>query len=237
MLRASNRKINELRDVELEININKYAEGSCLISVGDTKVICTATIEDRVPFFLKGTGKGWLTAEYSMLPRSTATRIQRDSVKPSSRGVEIQRLIGRSLRACLDLSKLHDKQILIDCDVIQADGGTRCAAITGGFIALNLAIKEALKNKKIKENPIKFNIAAVSCGVYKNSCVLDLDYEEDSNCESDVNFVMTENGDIIEIQGTAEGQVFSFSKMEEMYALAKGGIESLVELQKQVIED
>lgn len=233
MLRPSGRKINELREVKIETNINKYAEGSCLISCGGTKVICTATVEEKVPSFLKGKGSGWVTAEYSMLPRATDQRVMREKEKTNSRSTELQRIVGRSLRAAIDLPKLGERQIIIDCDVIQADGGTRCASITGGFVALHLAIQKLLNEKKLKSNPIKNFVAAVSCGVYKNVCVMDFDYEEDSNSECDLNFVMNENFDIIEIQGTAEGKPFSFEKTTEMYNLAKIGIAELIEKQKE----
>lgn len=234
MLRPSGRKINELREVKIETNINKYAEGSCLISCGGTKVICTATVEEKVPSFLKGKGSGWVTAEYNMLPRATEQRVIREKEKTNSRSTELQRIIGRSLRASIDLTKLGEKQIIIDCDVIQADGGTRCASITGGFVALYLAIEKLLENKKLKVNPIKNFVAAVSCGIYKNVCVMDFDYEEDSNSECDLNFVMNDNFDIIEIQGTAEGKPFSFEKTTEMYNLAKTGVHELIRKQREV---
>jgi ribonuclease PH len=238
MSRLLERKRNELREVIIEPNVNKYAEGSCLISCGNTKVICTATIEERIPQFLKNTGKGgWVTAEYSMLPRSTQERIQREiSVgKPNSRAVEIQRLIGRSLRSCMDMKALGERQIIIDCDVIQADGGTRCASITGGYVALCIAIQNMMKSKHLKVNPVSGIISAVSCGVYKGNTILDLDYEEDSNSDADVNFIVNDKQEIIEVQGTAEGKPFSFSRLEEMYKLAIEGTNILMKKQKDAI--
>ena len=238
MSRPGGRKRNELREVIIEPNVNKYAEGSCLISCGNTKVLCTATIEEKLPPFLKNAGKGgWVTAEYSMLPRSTCDRVQREiSVgKPNSRSTEIQRLIGRSLRACMDMRALGERQIIIDCDVLQADGGTRCASITGGYVALYLAVKKLLNERKIKTNPISGTITAVSCGIYKGNTILDLEYEEDSNSEADVNFVVNDKEEIIEVQGTAEGKPFSFSRLEEMYKLAIEGAKILMEKQKQAI--
>lgn len=234
MLRT-NRRINELRKIDIQINTTKYAEGSCLISVGDTKVICTATVDEKVPPFIKGTGNGWVTAEYAMLPRATDKRVQRDRDRPNSRGVEIQRLIGRSLRASIDLTKLGERQIIIDCDVIQADGGTRCASITGGFIALKLAINNLIKQRILRENPIKGYVGAISCGVYKNVCVLDLDYQEDSNCEADLNFVINDKNELIEVQGTAEEKPFSIEKFNEMFSLASSGIKEIIEIQKNYI--
>lgn len=238
MSRPGGRKRNELREIIIEPNVNKYAEGSCLISCGNTKVLCTATIEEKVPPFLKNAGKGgWVTAEYSMLPRSTCDRVQREiSVgKPNSRSTEIQRLIGRSLRACMDMRALGERQIIIDCDVLQADGGTRCASITGGYIALNLAVKKLMKEKNLKISPINGMIAAVSCGIYKGNTILDLEYEEDSNSEADVNFVVNDKEEIIEVQGTAEGKPFSFARLEEMYKLAIEGSKILMEKQKQAL--
>lgn len=238
MSRLSGRKRNELRNVIIEPNINKYAEGSCIISCGNTKVLCTASVEEKLPPFLKNAGKGgWVTAEYSMLPRSTQDRIQREiSIgKPNSRSTEIQRLIGRSLRSCVDMKLLGERQIIIDCDVLQADGGTRCASITGGYVALYLAIQTLMKNKTIKVNPIKNMISAVSCGIYKGNTILDLEYEEDSNSEADVNFVVNDKEEIIEVQGTAEGKPFSFSRLEEMYKLAIEGSKILIEKQKEAL--
>lgn len=237
-MRPSSRKRNELREVSIEINVNKYAEGSCLISCGNTKVLCTASLEERLPMFLRNSGRGWVTAEYSMLPRSTQTRIQREisNGKPNSRSTEIQRLIGRSLRACVDMKALGERQIIVDCDVLQADGGTRCASITGGYVALYLAVQSLIKSRTVKTNPITSMIAAVSCGVHKGNAVLDLDYEEDSNCESDVNFIVNDKEEIIEVQGTAEGKPFSFNRLEEMYKLAIDGTRELIEKQKEVLK-
>ena len=231
-----NRKSDQLREVEIQTDINKYAEGSCLIYCGDTQVICTATVEDKIPPFLRGKGEGWITAEYNMIPRSNSSRIVRDrGDKINSRALEIQRLIGRSLRNCVDLKKLGERQIIIDCDVIQADGGTRCASITGGFVAMYLAINYLLKNNIIKQNPVKNFVSAVSCGIYKNECLLDFDYEEDSNSDCDVNFVINDKGEIIEVQGTSEGNPFSFSKFEELYKLACKGTSELINIQKQAL--
>lgn len=234
MSRESGRRINEIRKIEFTKNITKYAEGSCLISVGDTKVICTATVDDKVPPFVKGTGSGWITAEYSMLPRATDKRVQREREKANSRSIEIQRLIGRSLRAGIDLKKLGERQIIIDCDVIQADGGTRCASITGGFVALKLAIDKLLSNKIIRENPIKSYLAAISCGIYKNICMVDFDYHEDSNSDVDLNFVINENNELIEIQGTGEQKTFSKEKLDEMFDLASGGIKEIITKMKEI---
>jgi len=237
MSRPSKRKRNELRPVEIELNVNRYAEGSCIINCGNTKVLCTASIDEKVPRFLQRTGKGWVTAEYNMLPRATHTRKQREisKGKPDSRGTEIQRLIARALRASIDLRKLGERQIIIDCDVLQADGGTRCASITGGFIALYMATRKLLNDRKIRVDPINNFVGAVSCGMYKGMSVLDLDYEEDSACDSDVNFVMDNDNNIIEIQGTAEGKNFPFSKIEEMHELASHGIKELIKEQKRVL--
>lgn len=238
MSRISGRKRNELREIKIETNINKYAEGSCVISCGDTKILCTASLEEKIPPFLKNTGKGgWITAEYSMLPRSTQDRIQRDSSahKPNGRGLEIQRLIGRSLRSCIDMKALGERQIIIDCDVLQADGGTRCASITGGYVALYLAIQTILKKGIIKKNPITSWIAAVSCGIYKGNTILDLDFEEDSNSDADVNFIMNDKQEIIEVQGTAEGKPFNFDRLSEMNILALEGIKQLIEKQKEAL--
>lgn len=236
MLRQSNRKIDELREIELQTNINKYAEGSCLIYCGDTQVICSATIEEKIPQFLRGKGSGWITAEYNMIPRATETRVQRDrGDKLNSRSIEIQRLIGRALRACIDLKKLGERQIIIDCDVIQADGGTRCASITGGFVALYSAVDYLVKKKIIKVNPITNFVAAVSCGIYKNTCLLDFDYKEDSNSDVDVNFVINDKNEIIEIQGTAEGKAFPFSKLDEMFNLASKGAQEIIKKEKEAL--
>jgi ribonuclease PH len=221
-MRPSKRKRNQLREIKITPNVNKYAEGSCVIEFGNTKVLCTASVEEKVPPFLRGKKQGWLTAEYSMLPRATHERNIRDDKRssPNGRGLEISRLIGRSLRAVVDLEKLGERQITIDCDVLQADGGTRCAAITGGFVALKLAIDKLLKERLISDSPINSSVCAVSCGIYKGNVVVDLDYLEDSNCDADINFVMTSDGKIIEVQGTAEKEPFSFEQLQEMYELA-----------------
>jgi ribonuclease PH len=227
---------DELRKVAIEINVNKHAEGSCSINCGDTHVICTATIEDKVPKWIKDTGEGWVTAEYGMLPRSTDVRMDRESKKgQSGRTHEIQRLIGRALRGGVDLRVLDGFQIKIDCDVIQADGGTRTASITGGFVALYLACQKLLKEEKIAKNPVKAFVAAVSCGVVQGEPVLDLDYVEDSNAGTDANFVMDENGGVIEIQGTAEHGTFTKYELHQLMALAEKGISELVALQKQAL--
>lgn len=231
-----NRAFNQLREVEIQTDINKYAEGSCLIYCGDTQVLCTATVDDKVPPFLRGKGEGWITAEYNMIPRANSSRIVRDrGDKINSRALEIQRLIGRSLRNCVDLKKLNERQIIIDCDVIQADGGTRCASITGGFVAMYIAVNYLLEKNMIKQNPIKNFVSAVSCGMYKGDCLLDFDYEEDSNSDCDVNFVINDKSEIIEVQGTSEGNPFTFSKFEELYKLACKGTSELIDIQKKVL--
>lgn len=235
--RPSQRKLDELRTIKITRNYTKHAEGSVLIEFGDSKIICTASIDESVPSFLKGKGTGWLTAEYSMLPRATGTRNRRDisQGKPNARSQEIQRLIGRSLRSVLDFTKLGERQIIIDCDVIQADGGTRTASITGAYVALVDAVNYLLAQNTIAENPLKGAVAAVSVGVYQGTPVLDLDYLEDSNCDSDVNIVMNSNKEIIEIQGTAEGETFSRSKLNQLLDLAEIGISQLFEIQQQAL--
>ena len=236
MIRPSDRMPDELRKVELEINVNKHAEGSCSIKCGDTHVICTATIEDKVPKWIKDTGEGWVTAEYGMLPRSTDIRMDRESKKgQAGRTHEIQRLIGRALRGGMDLRILDGFQIKIDCDVIQADGGTRTASITGGFVALYLACQKLLKEEKIAKNPVRAFVAAVSCGIVQGEPVLDLDYVEDSNAGTDANFVMDENGGLVEIQGTAEHGTFTKDELHQLMVLAEKGIKKLVALQKKAL--
>ncbi len=230
MIRPSKRKNNQIREVEIQTNVNKYAEGSCLIKVGNTHVLCTASAEERIPSFLRGKGKGWVTAEYSMLPRSTHTRNQRPGIKPNGRALEIQRLISRSLRSVINLEVLGERQITVDCDVIQADGGTRCASITGGYIALRLAINKLLKDRKLANDPIFESVSAISCGIYKGEVVADLDYDEDSTCEIDANFILNSKGNIIEVQATAEDKDFSFEELTKMYGFAK---ESCEELKKE----
>ena len=235
-MRVANRKNNQLRDIKFEIGFNPFAEGSCLVKYGNTHVLCTATVEDKVPSWLKGQEKGWVTAEYAMLPRSTMTRVPRETKKPSGRSQEIQRLIGRSLRAGVDLSKMPETSITIDCDVLQADGGTRVASISGGFVAMYVAIQKLLKDGKLTENPIKEFVAAVSCDIYNGEAVLDVDYEEDSNSQVDMNFVMTESGKIVEIQGTAEGEPFTESEFDELLGLGKEGIKQIIQKQKDALK-
>lgn len=233
-MRPSNRATNEMRSIVVETNITKHAEGSCLIKCGETHVLCTATVEERVPPFMRNTGLGWVTGEYGMLPRATNTRNRREATagKQSGRTQEIQRLIGRSLRAGVDRVALGERQITIDCDVIQADGGTRCASITGGWIALRLAVNGLLKQGLIKSDPIIGHVAAVSCGIYGGQPVLDLDYAEDSEAGTDANFVMTDTNGIIEIQGSAEGATFSRDEFNSLMDLAEKGINELVAAQK-----
>ena len=236
-IRPSRRRENQLREVTLTRNYTKHAEGSVLVEFGDTKVLCNASVEASVPRFLKGSGKGWVTAEYGMLPRSTGSRMDREATrgKQTGRSLEIQRLIGRSLRAAVDLEKLGEHTIKVDCDVIQADGGTRTASITGGCVALVDAVNYLLEEKLIKTNPIKQLIASVSVGIVKGRAVLDLDYEEDSNAETDMNIVMTESGGFIELQGTGEDGDFSHVQLQKMIALAEGGIQELIAAQHQVL--
>lgn len=235
MSRPSGRAPDELRPISICRNYTKYAEGSVLIGFGDTKVLCTASIEDKVPGFLRGEEKGWVTAEYGMLPRATGSRTIREAVrgKQSGRTLEIQRLIGRSLRAIIDLHILGERTITIDCDVLQADGGTRTAAITGAYVALADAVSHLLEMQRIKGNPIIGQIASVSTGVYDNQVVLDLDYAEDSTAETDMNFVMNDSGDFVEVQGTAEGAAFSLRQLVEMSEYAEQGIRQLIEHQRQ----
>ena len=235
--RPSGRNANQLRNVEIIRNYTKHAEGSVLVKFGDTHVLCTASVDEKVPGFLKGKGQGWVTAEYGMLPRSTGSRMDREAAKgkQSGRTQEIQRLIGRSLRAIIDLEKLGERSIQIDCDVIQADGGTRTASITGAYVALHDAITFLLAKKLIATSPLKDSVAAISVGVYKGLPVLDLDYIEDSDCDTDMNIVMTGKGGFVEIQGTAEGEPFSDADMQAMLNLAKAGIAELSAKQKQVL--
>ena len=238
-MRPSRRTADQLRDVKITRNYTKHAEGSVLVEFGDTKVICTASADRGVPRFLKGSGQGWVTAEYGMLPRSTTERMGREAArgKQGGRTLEIQRLIGRSLRAAVDMKALGENTINIDCDVIQADGGTRTASITGACVALVDAIRHMQRKKIIKTDPLLHMIAAVSVGIYKGSPVLDLDYPEDSSAETDMNVVMTEEGGFIEVQGTAEGAPFSQNEMTAMLALAKSGIDEIVEIQKKALND
>lgn len=237
MNRPSQRATNQLRAIELIRHYTKHAEGSVLVKFGDTHILCTASVEEKVPGFLKGKGQGWVTAEYGMLPRSTGTRMDREAArgKQSGRTQEIQRLIGRSLRAVIDLEKLGERTIHFDCDVIQADGGTRTASITGAYVAMQDAISVLLKQGLLTASPIKDSVAAISVGVYKGTPVLDLDYIEDSDCDTDMNVVMTGSGGFVEIQGTAEGEPFSRVTMNAMLDLAVHGIQQLTALQKQAL--
>lgn len=236
-MRPSKRKNNELREVTIETNVLKNSEGSCLIKFGNTHVICSATVEESLPPFLRGKNQGWITAEYGMLPRSTNERMKRESSqgKQSGRTQEIQRLIGRSVRAIIDLKKLGERQILIDCDVINADGGTRTASITGAYVALYLAIAQLMNKRLIKENPLTSQVAAISCGIRKDTAILDLDYIEDSDAEVDANFVFGSDGNLIEIQGTAEQKRFSEEQFIEMLRLAKLGATELFAIQNKAI--
>ena len=236
-MRPSERLADALRPVTLETGVNRYAEGSCLVSFGHTRVLVTASLEEGVPPFLRGRGQGWVTAEYGMLPRATHTRGRREAAqgKQSGRTQEIQRLIGRSMRAVVDLKALGERQITLDCDVVQADGGTRTAAVTGGWVALKLATRHLLEEGVIASDPILDHVAAISCGVFQGEPVLDLEYEEDSNAEADANFVLTGAGDIVEIQATGEKRGFTRSEFEQLFALARGGIATLVELQKAAV--
>jgi len=237
IMRPSGRKPDELRAVSFERGFTRHAEGSCLVRFGDTHVLCTASLEERVPPWLKGGGKGWVTAEYGMLPRATHERTRREAAsgKQSGRTQEIQRLVGRSLRAVVDLPALGERQITLDCDVLQADGGTRTAAITGSWVALFDCLKWMEQRAMFKQWPLKDHVAAISCGIHGDLAVLDLDYPEDSSAGTDANFVMTGSGGIVEIQGTAEGEPFSEATLAELLALAKKGISELVAKQKAAI--
>jgi ribonuclease PH len=237
-MRPSGRKLDEMRPVSIETNVTKHAEGSCIIRMGDTHVLCTATLEDRVPSFIKGSGLGWVTAEYGMLPRSTTSRMRREAAsgKQSGRTVEIQRLIGRSLRAGVDRVALGERQITIDCDVIQADGGTRCAAITGGWVALRIAVNKLLKAREIVSDPLIHPVAAVSCGIYASQSVLDLDYPEDSDAGVDGNFIMMSNKQLIEVQMSAEGSTYSRDQMMQLLDLAEKGVAELVTAQADALK-
>jgi len=238
-MRPSGRAQDELRAIRITRRYTKHAAGSTLIEFGDTKVLCTASIESRTPPWLKGTGKGWVTAEYGMLPGATNTRVRREATagKQSGRTVEIQRLIGRSLRASIDLEALGERSITIDCDVIQADGGTRTAAITGGFIALSDAISSLLSSGDISKNPLMGMVAAISVGIYNGVPVLDLDYAEDSQAETDMNVIMNDAGAFIEVQGTAEGHAFQRNELDQMLSLAATGIAKIVSLQTESLEN
>ena len=233
-MRPSGRKLDEMRNVSIETNITMHAEGSCIIRMGDTHVICTATVEDRVPPFIKGSGMGWVTAEYGMLPRSTGSRMRREAAsgKQGGRTVEIQRLIGRSLRAGVDRLALGERQITIDCDVIQADGGTRCASITGGWLALRLAIDKLLDSGAISTDPLISPVSAISCGIYAGQPILDLDYAEDSEAGVDGNFIMLESGNMIETQISAEGATYTRDELNSLINLAEKGASELFDIQK-----
>jgi len=236
-MRPSGRAPDELREIKLTRQYTKHAEGSVLVEFGHTRVLCTVSVDNKVPPFLRGAGKGWITAEYGMLPRSTHSRMNREAArgKQSGRTQEIQRLIGRSMRAAVDLKALGERTLTIDCDVIQADGGTRTAAITGSYVAIVDAINHLIKDKKIKKSPLYGQVAAISVGIYKGVPVLDLDYDEDSNAETDMNVVMNESGAFIEIQGTAEGHAFRMDELTAMTELAKNGIETIIKKQLEAL--
>lgn len=236
-MRTNERKLDQLRTIELQPNYIMHPEGAVLVSFGNTKVICTATIENKVPPFMRGQGKGWIAAEYSMLPRATHTRNIRESArgKVGGRTMEIQRLIGRALRAAIDLDKIGERTIMIDCDVIQADGGTRTASITGAMVALKLALQKLVTEGTLKEMPLKHYMAAVSVGIINGEAVLDLDYNEDSKAEVDMNVVMTDAGQFVEVQGTGEEATFTYDQLQDMLKLAKAGIESLIAMQKEIV--
>ena len=236
-MRPSGRQLDEMREISIETGVTAHAEGSCLIRCGGTHVLCTASVEERVPPFLKNSGLGWVTAEYGMLPRATHTRMRREAAagKQSGRTQEIQRLIGRSLRAGVDRVAMGERQITVDCDVIQADGGTRCASITGGWVALKLAVQKLMKAGDIISDPITDHVAAVSCGIYAGQPVLDLDYAEDSEAGTDGNFVMTGGGRMIELQASAEGATFSRGELDQLLALADAGVAALVAAQTKAV--
>ena len=236
-MRPSQRQSDQLRQVRLTRNFTRHAEGSVLVEMGDTQVLCTASVEENVPPFLRGKGRGWVTAEYGMLPRATHTRSAREAAKGKQTGrtQEIQRLIGRALRAVVDLKALGERQITLDCDVLQADGGTRCASITGAWVALYDACEKLVTSGKLVENPVRDHVAAISVGIYKGSPVLDLDYPEDSDCDTDMNVVMTGSGGIVEIQGTAEGEPFTRQQMNVLTDLAEAGIRQLIAAQETAL--
>lgn len=237
MTRPSGRAADELRSIEIVRNYTKHAEGSVLVKFGDTHVLCTASSEDRIPPFLRNMGQGWVTAEYGMLPRSTGSRMMREAARgrQGGRTMEIQRLIGRSLRAVIDLGRLGERTLTIDCDVLQADGGTRTASITGGFVAMADAVAWLMREGLVKENPLTGQVASVSTGVYGDAPVLDLDYDEDSKAETDMNFVMNEQGDFIEVQGTAEGKAFTREQMLQMVDLAQRGVQQIIRIQSEAL--
>ena len=235
-MRPSGRDVSEMRPISIETGVTRHAEGSCIIRCGDTHVLCTASVDERVPPWMKNSGLGWVTAEYGMLPRATHTRMRREAKNgQSGRTQEIQRLIGRALRACVDRSALGERQITVDCDVIQADGGTRCASITGGWIALKLAVNQLMKQGVVVSDPLIDHVAAVSCGIYAGQPVLDLDYPEDSEAGVDANFVLTGSGKLIEVQMSAEGQTFTRNELDELLGLASKGSALLVEAQKAAL--
>lgn len=235
-MRSFSRKSNQIRPVSIITNVNKYAEGSCLVKFGETHILCTASVEEKVPSFMRNKGLGWITAEYNMLARSTHQRMNQDPMKPNGRAMEIKRLIGRSLRSCISEKLLGERQIIIDCTVIQADGGTRCASITGGYVALVLAINKLLKERIIHQNPLISQVCAVSCGILKNEIIADLDYLEDSSCEVDTNFVLNNNFNLIEIQGTAESKSMSFEQVSKMYEFAKNAAEEIFAIQNEALD-
>jgi ribonuclease PH len=236
-MRPSGRSLDQMREISIETGVTKHAEGSCMIRCGDTHVLCTATLEPRVPPFMRNSGQGWVTAEYGMLPRSTTSRMRREAAtgKQGGRTVEIQRLIGRSLRAGVDRVALGERQITVDCDVIQADGGTRCASITGGWVALRLAVNKLIKAGDIISDPLMSNVAAVSCGIYAGQPILDLDYPEDSEAGVDGNFIMLANGQMVETQMSAEGSTYSRAQMNELLDLAEKGVAELVAAQNAAV--
>ena len=234
-----NRNINQLRDTEIVPNFSPYPEGSCLIKCGNTHVVCSASLDQNIPRWLKNSGSGWVTAEYGMIPRSTSERMFREAArgKQSGRTQEIQRLIGRSLRSVIDLEELKDLQIIIDCDVIQADGGTRTASISGAFVALQLCINKMLNKKIIKKNPLRESVAAISCGIINGEPLLDLDFDEDQNAGVDANFVITETGKLVEVQMTSEKQLCSEESFNAMLQLAKSGVKEIIQMQKKIVSD
>ncbi len=236
-MRPSGRKPDQLREISLEIDVNRYAEGSCLIAVGHTRILCTASVEEQIPPWLRGSGKGWVTAEYGMLPRSTHTRSEREAArgKQSGRTQEIQRLIGRSLRAVTDLTAFGERQIKVDCDVVQADGGTRTAAITGGYVALHLALQHMLELGAVKRLPFHDQVMAVSCGIVGGEPCLDLDYDEDSSADADANFVLTGRGQVVEVQATAERTAFSRASLDRLLDLAEAGCRALAAKQRDAL--
>ena len=238
MKRPSMREFNQIRKTSIETGVNKWAEGSCLITVGSTKVLCTASVDEQQPTWKRLQNKtgGWVSAEYSMLPRAVSIRKTRDALAKDHRSSEISRLIGRSLRSVIDMEKLGKRTITIDCDVIQADGGTRCASITGGFVALKLAIKKLIEEKKLQEDPVSCYVSAISAGIFENEIILDLDFMEDSNSDIDANFVISETGDFIEIQMTGEKRPFKTDELNKLIELSKFGCIKLIELQKQVLQ-